>query len=502
MLKLLARRSRRDSHESGQVLVIFAFAFIAIVMMLALLFDGGRALVMRRELKNASDAAAMAAVNLIQTTPKGCSATAGGAPRDAVIAAAKASVAVNLPGYDLTKVVVTCPGGTWNNAAVSVQLGQNSPTFFGSIFNQGPLAVTATSAAVNGLTRQNEFSVVILNPYKPTWHSSTRGCPSFLLNGGPTVTFQSTIFVDSACLEPAGGAFSTTGNSATLIFEAPPGEEAIPMHIVGEYKPQALTVTPPPLEHQAYKPDPFLQTAEPPSTGLKEWGSQVVGTGSSSKTVVLKPGIYTGGIKVQNQSVIYMEPGLYVMNGGGFSLGAQTKAFALPPGKGGASYDQSKWDADCQPTNCGVLIYNTGTASGSTKLGQFLVAAGATFKVRSYNPDVDTTKLANGVTPYTPNPDHRHFLIWQSRLPAPNSNAYQQPDLSLSGGGNVFMAGTVYAPSAKVLMGGNAGGSGGGATDLTLQFVVWELELSGNSNFIFRYNADEFPVPQDYGLVE
>jgi Flp pilus assembly protein TadG len=508
MLTLLLRPSRAATNERGQVMVIFAFAFVVIIMMLALLFDGASGMVLRRELKNTSDAAAMAGANILQSlSPSGCSTDAVGDPRAEVRAAVEASVAANMPGYDLTKVVVTCPGGLWNNSAVSVQLGQESPTFFGSIFNQGPLAVTATSAAVNGLTRHNEFSVVILNPYEPTWHSSTRGCPSFLINGGPTLTFQSTIFVDSACLLPAGGAFYTTGNSATLIFEAPPdppGGEAIPMHIVGEYKPQALVVTPPPLEHQAYKPDPFLDIPEPPSSILKDWGSKAIGMGKSKQVIVLKPGRYTGGIKVGAQGVAYLEPGIYSMNGGGFSVQAGAQVFALPAGVGKPTYPPpADWANVCKPEDCGVLLYNGGTAGGSTKLGQFEVQAGATFKVRSYNPDIDTTTLADG-TKYAPDPLHRHFLIWQTRLPAPDSNTYQQPDLSLSGGGTVFMAGTVYAPSAKVLMGGNSGGSGGGGggTDLTLQFVAWELELSGNSTFVFRYNAEEFPTPLDYGLVE
>ena len=83
---------RKSSSQSGQVLVIFAFAFIAIIMMLALLFDGARALVLRRQMQDASDAAALAGANVIQgLSPEQCSANAGpppGAPVAAVTAAA------------------------------------------------------------------------------------------------------------------------------------------------------------------------------------------------------------------------------------------------------------------------------------------------------------------------------------------------------------------------------------------------------------------------------
>ena len=59
------------------------------------------------------------------------------------------------------------------------------------------------------------------------------------------------------------------------------------------------------------------------------------------------------------------------------------------------------------------------------------------------------------------------------------------------------IGGTVYAPSAKVQMGGSSGGSGGDSVDLTLQFISWDLELSGNSSFHFHYNANTFARPLD-----
>jgi hypothetical protein len=73
--------------------------------------------------------------------------------------------------------------------------------------------------------------------------------------------------------------------------------------------------------------------------------------------------------------------------------------------------------------------------------------------------------------------------------------------VSLNGGGNVDIRGTVYAPSAKVEMGGNSGGSGG-TVNLTLQFISWDIEFRGNSNFTFYFSDDEFARPLDYGLVE
>jgi len=490
---------RKSSSQSGQVLIIFAFAFIAIIMMLALLFDGARALVLRRQLQDASDSAALAAANVIQgLASKQCSATAGpppGAPVAAVVTAAKASVALNLPHYPQANVVVTCVADPLMlNQGVTVRLYQNSPTFFGQIFGGGPLALQTDSSAVNGNNALNQYSVVMLDPSHLTWPNGQRGCPSFLLSGGPTVKFDSAIYIDSTCTSANGGAFSTNGNSASLTM----GNGAV-IRIVGEYKPTALTITPTPLQHQAVKLDPLAWLQAPPSTlKVQSNNKLVIGQGNSSSTVVLEPGIYNGGIQLKNQSIAYLHPGIYYINGGGLQIGAGQKIYTLPANK--VTTTDATWATDCVAASCGILIYNTGTSSnGSGQLGQIQVGAQATFRVRSYNDAADTTKYANG-TAYS-NSTYKNLLIWQSASPVPTSS-YVQPLLALTGGGNVFMAGTIYAPSAKVQMGGNSGGSGGDSVDLTLQFITWDLELYGNSNFYFRYNADQFAKLLDYGLIE
>src|SRR6266540_3935969 len=276
----LPLHSANGDDERGQVLVIFAAAFVVIIMMLALLFDGARGIVLRRQIQDASDAASLAAANVIQgttaqgVTKKGCSATAGpppGTPQAWVIAAAKASVAQNLPGFDLTKVFVRCPGP--DNWSVQVTMGENAPTFFGSIFGTGPLTVSTHSVAVNGADKNSEFSVVLLDPAHcgancspwlspppppEVWPNNYNGCPSFGINGTITAQFDSAIYVNSACDAAHNGAFATKGGSATLTF----GNGAA-IHLVGEYKPQALVVTPAPIEHQKEHSDPLLLTLQP-----------------------------------------------------------------------------------------------------------------------------------------------------------------------------------------------------------------------------------------------
>ena len=479
--------ARNTQSERGQVLVIAAVAFVAIIMLLALLFDGARGLLMRRDMQDGSDAAALAGANVIQAiSPRGCSATGGatpGAPQQAVVDAVKASVALNIPDYDLNNVVVSCPPG-WDNYAVKVDLADQSPTFFGSIFNTGPLDVVASSSAVNGQTTVAAYSVILLDPSHSSWPTGRKGCPAFLLSGGPTVIFDSSLYVDSSCTAANGGGMSTNGNATSLTMGA-----GATIRIVGQYKPAALTVSPTPLQNQATKPDPLAPLVGPTTTGVTvRSNTKLVQNGG---TITLNPGVYNGGIQLKSSAKAYLHPGIYIINGGGLDLGAQSEIYSVKSSVNTTT--TANWAADCASTNCGVVIYNTGTSSGASALGQIRVAAGAVVKMRAYNPDVDTTTWKNDT--------YRNLLFWQSVAPAPSST-YEQPILQLIGGGAVDMSGTVYAPSAKVQMGGGSGGSGGDSIDLTLQFISYDLELSGNSNFHFRYNAQTFARPLDYGLIQ
>jgi Putative Flp pilus-assembly TadE/G-like len=477
------------SQPSGQVLLIFAVAFAVIIMMLALLFDGARGLVMRRQMQDASDAAALAGANVVQAiSPHGCSATAGpppGAAQAAVVAAAKASVATNLPSYNPNDVQVTCLDG-WSNSAVQVQLGQNSETFFGSIFGGGPLSVRTSSVAVNGQTTIPAYSVVLLNPSHPAWNKGN-GCPSFGINGGITATFDSTIYIDSSCTAANGGGFAAKGGSASLTFGAGGG-----MRIVGEYKPQSLTVTPAPLEHQTPpKPDPLAFLTAPPVANMtvKSTSKLVL----NNTTMVLDPGVYVGGIQLKNSSEVYLRPGVYVMKDGGLDLGAQAKLYSVAAGKTTAS--AATWaTTDCPSSSCGVLIYKTTVSSTD----QITVSAGATWMTRAFLPEADTTAVSAGG--YLDKESYRNLLIWQDASPVPSSS-YAQPSIQLQGGGTAVLSGGVYAPSASVDMGGSPGGSGG-SVDLTLQFITWDLNLSGNASFHFVYRDDAFPKPLDYGLIQ
>lgn len=320
-----------------------------------------------------------------------------------------------------------------------------------------------------------------------------------LFSGGNTVIFDGSVQVNSACNSANGGALGTNGNSANIQVN-----NGASINLVGAYNPGALTISPTPKTGQAAVKDPLAWLPPVPwstwptsgAASLLRSASRMTLSGSST---ILKPGIYVGGIAMKNSAIAYMEPGIYVMrdaaNGdGGLQVGSQNKVYSIPSTI--TSTTDATWATDCTSTNCGVLIYNTGmTSSAMSGLmkDNITAGAGATVKLRPYRSTNDGTG--------TNDSSYDNLLIWQDKNPVPTSS-YAQPPISLSGGGQINLSGTLYAPSAAVQMGGNSGGAGGSSVDVTLQFISWDLSFNGNIGFHFFYQSDAFTRPQDYGLIK
>jgi hypothetical protein len=472
--------TRSDSEPRGQVLVIVAVAFTAMMALLAVLFDWANGKVTRRDMQDGGDAAALAGANVVHVgTPRGCAATAGSTtPRASIVAAVNSSLAINLPWYDATTASVTCPAGH-ENQAVAVELSATAPQFLGG-FVGGPIQVSTRSAAVNRYINWTAYSIVQLDPGNQSWPNGRRGCPSVLLSGGPTVRLQATMQVNSGCTAANGGALGTNGNGGSLTME-----NGAPIRLHGGYNPGAMTITPAPTTGVAPIADPLRNLPPIDTDGMTLHDGRVtLGNGIH----VLQPGIYRGGIELDSQAVALLRPGIYVMEGGGFDVGAQAKVLSVSNSVSTPNY--ANWAADCPANACGVLIYNTSHAS--YPMDEISVAAGSTLKLRAYDPDAMN---GDGVA------DYENILIWQAANPFPTAS-YFQPIVRLNGGGNVDIRGTVYAPSAKVEMGGNSGGSGGDVVNLTLQFISWDLEFRGNSTIIFKYIDADIARPTNYCLVD
>jgi hypothetical protein len=470
--------------------------------------------------------------------------------------AAKSSVVANLHWSDAAvaaRMVVTCPvDSIYGNVAVTVALRATSPQFFGA----PAVDVETSSTALNGQVATGDYSVALLDPSNPSWsgHGSRTGCASYLINGGVSVTYEGSIFVDSTCTRDtsSNGAVKAANSSFYMLML-----NGATMRIGGEASTGTTSkIAPTPIERtRPLLPDPLSGLTKPchatdatdclgtastlpaRNTNTSPNGAQCFGT---KVACVLSPGTYSGGLLAANGSVpstLLLRPGVYFIEGGGLQLksaaaqiisipsatatcggiGACTNANAIarycnPNNNNNGSCQLTQaviganWQTDCPSppavTTCGVLVFNAKSDSKSS-----WTVGGATadaisngsqgiMLLRAYNPDSDTLGTGSLFASY------RNLVMWQARTPAPSAST-TQPVVSMSGGACVVLAGTVYAPGAEVDFGGSSCGLGGGAdAQLTLQFVAWDLTLAGNNNFYFAYRRNAFTQPFGYGIVK
>jgi Flp pilus assembly protein TadG len=550
-MRSTAAATRPERDEKGQIIVVFALALVAMLIALALLFDGAQTLVLKRQLQNASDSAALSAANLLQANSIGCAASytsdPPGSPRTAVATAAKNAIMTNL-GWTAAKVAtnvtVTCPSGYSDNA-VKVVISDTSPTYFGGVAGVSNIGVGTFSVAFNGPTGGSKFAVMELDPGPPTtatWGNAYQGCPSVQFAGSAEMAFQGSVQSDSACLAASGGSFGVNGNASTICFGTlnfttsvctPNGAL---LRMVGSWTQGPNVVTPAPLQFQPYVPDPLkslhtLVTTGWPSTG--GGNGTTIGNGSNPQCSILTPGIYDNGITIKAQGSAYLLPGIYVIGGSGITFSGQGAIYAIKQSLSGGDCTTftpaTTWDTGVAATSmcpaapttgspppdgtCGVMIYNTtGSGNGSAaQLGSLALGGGSAVKLRAFIPSLAPTIewtsnggiCSGGVGTCSGGwlSDYKNIVIWQDANPVPTAS-YHQPAMSLVGGGTAFVAGTVYAPSAQVSLGGNCGGSGGTPLDMTLQFITWDLSITGSCNYNFLYNVNNFAQFPAYGLIQ
>jgi hypothetical protein len=520
----MTRAPRHRQREEGVVIVMFSLFLVMLLAFGALVYTGAQALVLRRQLQNAGDAAALAAANLL-IVMEGCSASGdGGAPRPEIVAAAKGDVSLNFPGYDLSKVLVTCPAGRFN-AAVKVDLSGIGPAYFG----MNGINAATTSTAVNGQVVDQDYAVVLLNPSNLSWSSQRSGCASFLINGGITMTFEKNVIVNSKCqlADSNNGALKAINSSFQMNMIN--GAE---LRIGGEHAANTTGhITPAPKQN--FRPlmtdplsgllTPDVYTSNGSGATLPTINMASTGTGicKSQDPCILPPGTYPGGIAAGGggaPSTLLLRPGVYYVGGGGFKMkSASARVIAIPDSttmpdnvakiQFRTSHTQStiisNWQASC-PLNgnrCGVMLYNAPSGASWVTTGgnadEISNGSQGLLLLRAYAAAND--EIAANRAPFE---SYSGLVIWQARLPAP-TQASAQPAIQMAGGACVIISGTVYAPGSQVDFGGSTCGTGGGGeASSTLQFIVFDLTLSGNNNFYFAYQKNLFAAPLQYGLIE
>jgi len=387
------------SSEAGQTLPIAVLFLLVLLGIAALVLDGGYAYAQQRFMRNASDAASLAATALI----------ANGETSHAVIYQtawhyAQANQAdsivlsyVDGSGNDLGGPVGgSIPPGTKGARVIA---SRTFTTFFGTIL--GVRQMTATAGSTGGVRPKPANALIIA--------LDQGSCPGLRVSGSGSVNaVGGSIWVNASC----GQALRQTGSTS---ITATGGQ--ILVH-GGYSRSGSGTINPYPTTYGPVIPDPLASLPAP------DWGGLPVRNGTPSNpttlhitgsgSVTLQPGIYYGGIRFDGSGTVTFQPGTYIIAGGGLTL----------IGSGSVYAD-------------GVMFYNTNDPAhptGSGAYGSITITGSGSWRFR----------------PQTSGP-YAGILFFQDRA--------NTQEVEITGSGNM-LSGTMYFPNADLDFAGSGNISG------------------------------------------
>ena len=420
---------RTHARREGTVVVTVAVSLVAILGIVALSLDAGMLMDKRRQANCVADAAALAAADDLYYnwwTNKGTD------PLGNASASAKATAAANgyADGVGECTVTVNIPPLSGPFAGMAghseVIIAHVQPRYFSQVFGtaQIPYGARAVSRGRNSAIKN---AIISLDP-------TSSGALNAGGNGSVTVTgapVQVNSNSSSAMIANGNGSMSA---SPFLVGGSPGWSTPGGGSFTGTIVPNSVPI-PDPL---AYLPAPNPNTLIVRSTNKTSF--------SGNRTVTLQPGVYRGGISITGGTV-NLAPGIYYMDGGGFSVG------------GGGTL-----------TGTGVMIYNA-PQSNSDKID--LAGGGG----------INLSPMLTG--PY------QGVLLFQDRT--------STAPVNITGNGTAPMTitGTFYAASATLNVSGN-----GTQQTIGSQYISYDLVLGGNGTYFCSWTPDLTPGKREILLVE
>jgi Flp pilus assembly protein TadG len=275
------RRGRR----SGFVLLTGGLLAVGLIGFLGLAFDVGYLQWTRRRLQIAADSAAVAgAQELLRGSTNN------------ITTAAKNDSALNGATHGVNGVTVTVnhppASGVYaaDNGSVEAIVAQDAPLFFLTVFGASTTTVKARAVARLG---SGPNCVYVMDPTKNK---------AFSLNGAFVINMKCGTMIDSsdAAAMYLNGAIIWNG----------------PSSVVGGYSTSgAIVLNPAPTTGVGAESDPLAYIPAPAYGPCTQNNFTVTGVAT------IQPGVYCNGIKITGASVITVNPGQYVLVGGGLSVG-------------------------------------------------------------------------------------------------------------------------------------------------------------------------------------
>ncbi len=503
--------------DQGQILVLFAGGLIAILLIGALVVDLGMVFMQRRQEQNAADPGALAAARYLRPTANTAmmwTAACFYAVQNGYAATRTDNNAACDPGggTDGSTLTVNWPPSkgaieyAGNKFYVEVVIGKPHKSLLAGIINLGSIIVTTSAVAANDDGTGGSSSLVAL---------SDQGCGSVAaakINGGgsgggirifpaPGVTAPGGYVqvnsdcgavpygANDACAKDPKGAFEVSGSSTTVDIPALYVQGACTYS--GNTPPVIGTVD----EQAGFAGDP-LALIQPPSAGSPAPNQPAGCTGTAASpascsinsVVTLSPGTYYGGWTIRNAARITLNPGIYVIAGGGIK---QTAGGSLDSASGRVlifSTDDPTYAAACKISNDNLKCQQDVDVAGSGSIS--LKGLSGTVPCPPYS----TTGCPFG-----------GMVLWQdgSASGAYNSRA----NIFVGGGATTNLEGTIYTAGGDVSLGGSASTTGctpnasGNLNCAAVQIIAWTFQIGGSAILNMPYDPNLFYHLALKGLV-
>jgi hypothetical protein len=515
------------SEPRGQLLIVVAFGLVVLLAIAALVVDLGFSWMLRRQEQNAADPASIAAARWLKDS--------AGQPRNPFPEANdEACFYAQENGFfvcDPSCVTALAPGGGlevhWPPISgpyagapgkVQVIITSTHPSFFAKIFGQDWATVSTSATAANEAGNSNSSSLVALQV------DCVGGAAGQVSGGGTINIFPANasvpdggyVQVNSSCGTSAdddcqnGAGSSALAISGTLITPYAYVNGSCTYNGAGASGLQCQDTSPcldedhqPPIgDPLAGIPEPNLNNfpngicpdgtpSTPSSTSaceLKKGAAACPDVGGSGPGIChLVPGVYYGGWDVKSQVEVRLDPGMYILAGGGIKLSGSSSIEAVDSATGGTAR---------------ITIFSTDgpgcPQNGAQCQGSITFTAQQAFQAKATNTASCQAILAT--TPPGPNTcPWRGILLWQDAEGASATAA-----VKLGGQSSTIMSGTIYAPLAEVQINGGqdtTGCIGSAASCLSIQIISYRWKIDGNATVDMPYDPSELYQLDLRGLV-
>ena len=528
---------RITRHPKGQVLIITAFAMIVLLAIAAIVVDLGFSWMLHRKEQNAADPGSLAAAKWINPTvdqPKmNAEACFYAQENGFFVGDANCAAALASGNLDVNSPPATTMAGDYQGLRgyVEVIIRSTHPSFFGQILGQ-PFA-TVTTAAVAANTPGNANSSALTALGEDCSGNADNGV-STVSGGGHVRIFKANPLVDSGgyvhvnatCGNSDDVCANGSGTNALKISGILENLDPLPApftNVVGGCSYQGSGIGQPVCDttfsgcldegaitlgdpmSQLPEPWPFLNLQAPlcprisgpvnvngPSSdtpcNLKgAGGGGTCPLVSGTYTCTMNPGVYYAGWDVQSNVKVVLKPGMYVFAGFGIKI-ANTASMDTVGGVDGSG----------NPIEARVTIFSTdytaGCLAGKPNFcqGDITFTAQGALNLKATN---STSCLQVSPTICT----WRGILFWEDGTVVQSAG-----DITINGGSDLILSGTIYAPESHVKITGGNGSTGCTGTPkacLAIQIIAESWDISGNATVDMPYDPDELFTFVQRGLV-